>query len=794
MKKNKTRKIIAIIAGVLLIVVVLVIAFISPISKYLVEKYSVKYLGRQIKMSWMYVNPFTGSVYISHIKMYEHQNDTVFFSADGISARFAILKMLHKTYEISYLKLSKPWVRIVQNRRQMNLDDLIQKFSPDSTAPPKPDKGPVHFNLLDLAISDGEFHYEERTIPVNYFIKEVNFKSPGLRWDRDTIEGNVSLKSGPAKGSIKADFTINLKNFDYRATAVVQQFELDIIDQYLHDIANYGSFSANLDADVKAKGNLKDQLDVIASGKIGVNDFHFGKKPGDDFASFDTLLVALNEVNPKHFRYILDSMVLRKPFFKYEKYDNLDNIQTMFGKGGANYKAVKADSAKFNLIVQIADYVNTLAKNFLQSYYKIDRVAIYNADIKFDDYSIREKFGVAASPLNITANAIDRNHKRVMLSVRSGIKPYGNLGLDLSIDPKDYNQFDLNYDLQKISVPSFNPYIITYTSFPLDRGTLQLTGKWNVRDGQIQSDNHLIVLDPRTGKRLHKKDTKWIPVPLIMSLVRTPGSAIDFDIPIAGNLKDPKFKVWGAIGEVVKNIFVKPPSVAYLVHVKDEEKTVEKLLTVKWPMRSAKLNPAENKFLTKVADFLNNHAQTSISVEPLEYTEKEKEYILFFEAKKKYCLLSHKHSDQGQVKEEDSLEIDKMSVKDSAFVRFLNARYKDSLMFTIQEKCLAFVGFGVVNLAYAHLLKERKDVVEGYFRNIGEPHRVKIAQSKAFVPFDGFSYFKIDYHGDLPDDLVKAYNTMNELDEKNPRGKYKDERRKNGGVLLENREAREMGK
>ena len=29
----------------------------------------------------------------------------------------------------------------------------------------------------------------------------------------------------------------------------------------------------------------------------------------------------------------------------------------------------------------------------------------------------------------------------------------------------------------------FNPYLITYTSFPLDRGTIELNGTWNVRNG-----------------------------------------------------------------------------------------------------------------------------------------------------------------------------------------------------------------------------------------------------------------------------------------------------------------------
>jgi hypothetical protein len=741
-------------------------------------------------MSWIYVNPFTGYVHISHLKIYEYQSDTIFVKADGVSVSYGIWKMLHKTYQVNSLTLTRPWARIEKDRAQFNFTDLIQKFSQDSTKPkPAGDTIPLHLNLLDLAITDGEFHYYQPNIPINYYVKDVNFKSSGLRWNVDSITGSISLKSGPAKGDVKADFMMNLKNQDYRIAVVINRFELDLINQYLKDLANYGSFRANLDADIKASGNFKDQLNVTASGNVGINDFHFGKKPGNDFVSFDTLLVAIQEVNPKQFKYIVDSIALRKPFFKYERYDYLDNLQTMFGAGGANYKAAKADSTKFNLIVELSTYINQLAKNFLQSYYKIDRIAIYNGDIRFSDYAIREKFTIDADPLNITANAIDKSHKRIGFSLRSGILPYGSVGLDLSIDPNDYNQFDIDYGLHKVSVPSFNPYIITYTSFPLDRGTLDIDGKWTVRDGDINSDNHLLIVDPRTGKRLHKKDTKWIPVPLIMSLVRSTGNAIDFDIPIKGNLKNPKFKVWGAIKEVLTNIFVKPPSSAYLFHVKEENNAVEKLLTVKWPMRSDKLKPNEEKFLSKVADFLKGNAATSITIDPLEYTIKEKEYALFFEAKKKYCLQVDKFNDHGHIDEKDSLEIDKMSVKDSSFVRYMNKQIHDSLAFTIQDKCLAFVGEKVVDDSYNHLLRAREGVIFSYFKNAGVLDRVKINKSIAIVPFDGFSYFKINYKGDIPDDLQKAYREMNDLDQKNPREKYNKERNSLGNLLQEAKHA-----
>ena len=59
-------------------------------------------------------------------------------------------------------------------------------------------------------------------------------------------------------------------------------------------------------------------------------------------------------------------------------------------------------------------------------------------------------------------------------------------------------------------------------------------------------------------------------------------------------------------------------------------------------MRQSSLLPEQEKFVNKMVDFLINNPDASIAVYPIQYAEKEKEYIEFFEAKKKYFLLSQR--------------------------------------------------------------------------------------------------------------------------------------------------------
>lgn len=766
------KKITLIVFGSVLTMVVAIILLISPIAEYAIEKYDVKFTGRQIEMDWAIINPFTGSIHLDNVKIYELKSDSIFLSAKSLNLDVALLKLFSKTYELNEVTLTQPRGLLILNLKKLNIDDLIEKFSShDST------KGPVHFNIRGIKIIDGTFYYRDDLTPINYFIRNVNLESSGKLWNADTIFSKISFVQGIGKGTIKGSFTINANSLDYRFDAIVHAFDLNIIQQYLKDLTQYGSFTATLEANIKAIGNFSAQEDITVKGTVAVTDFHFGKNRNNDYAAFENLKVDILELSPKKNTYLFDSILLNRPYFKYERYDSLDNIQTMFGKGGANVVAATASAAKFNLVIEIARYIKVLSKNFFQSDYNIRHIDINDADLKFNDYSINEKFSVDLNPLFISADSIDKDHKRIKVSAHSQIKPYGKIWVALSINPKDSSDFDMQYHVQGVPASLFNPYIITYTSFSLDRGTLEVKGTWHVRNGNIKSDNHLILLDPRTTKRLRTADTKWLPLPLIMSFVRERGNAVDYRIPITGDLKNPKFKLQDIFLDLLTNIFVKPPTTPYGLEVNLLEVQIEKSLTWTWPMRTSSVLPAQEIFIKRIADFLKDNPTASVTVHPQQYSIKEKEYILYFEAKKKYFL----HKENASLKsfrEKDSLEVDRMFIKDPSFIKYLNKQVPDSTVFTILEQCALLVGDETANVILAQLSDRRKETFLSYFSEKKEGNQIKFLEKVIATPYNGYSFYQIEYDGQFPKSIIKAYRQMKEYNDKAPRKKFERDRRK----------------
>ncbi|CAN5412935.1 hypothetical protein BH10BAC4_BH10BAC4_21210 [soil metagenome] len=773
--KIRIKKGLAYAGGAILLAFIILLIILSPLAKYYIEKNDVKLFGREATIGWAYVNPFTGYVHFHDVKIYEMQGDSIFISATGATANFAMNKLLSKQVVIERLVVDHPRGKIVQKKDTLNFDDLIKRFSGGKSDTTSSDAW--HVTLLDTEIIGGEFHYYEKIIPINYFIKNLNIVGPGKTKDVDTLSAKFSFEDGKGKGDMKGDFTINQKTLDYRFGVDIKAFDLEIIRQYIWELINYGMFHATLDAQVKATGNFYSSDSISAKGRLFLSDFHLGKTNEDAYIAFKKLALVVDELSPVRNKFLFDSITLNSPYLKYEVFDSLDNVQALFGKKGKNITDVANQSGRFNLVIEIARYVKDISRNFFTSDFQIGTLRVSKGNFTFNDYSISEKFSMSAGPLTIRADSVNRKSKRVGIFLTSDIKPYGKANFFISINPKDSGDFDFKYNVQKVPAAAFNPYLVSMTSFPIDRGTLEINGLWNVRNGNIESKNHVLVIDPRVTKRIRNKDTKWIPMPLIMSLARDRGNVIDFEIPITGNLKHPKFHLSDVITDVIRNIFVKPATTPYRMEVKEVETEIEKSITVKWEMNQRSLTGHQLKFVKVVAEFLKSHPDASLAVHPIEYQAKEKEHILFYEAKKKYFLITH----NKQIKdftEDDSLEVDRMSAKDHALVKYISKNLSDTVMFTLQEKCMNFVGNPVVNRSFNRLVQLRKASFLKLFVENGTENQVKVKASENSIPYNGFSYFKFDYPNGMDDKLREAYDKMRELNNEEPRKRYLKERKK----------------
>jgi len=216
------------------------------------------------------------------------------------------------------------------------------------------------------------------------------------------------------------------------------------------------------------------------------------------------------------------------------------------------------------------------------------------------------------------------------------------------------------------------------------------------------------------------------------------------------------------------------------MEVKNVERELEKSLSIKWAHQKSAMSNSQEDFVDNMVDFLKENPEAKISIRPNSYELKEKEAILLFEAKKKYFLAYHQAPAPGEAFTlNDSVTVERMSIKDEGFKSYLNAQAKDSALHTAQDKAATIISQSLINTKYNNLLKARQTAFLEPFKAKNTQKQVVFLQNKNVIPFYGFSFFDISYKGDLPEDLIDAFRKMEELDREAPREEYIEKRAKN---------------
>jgi hypothetical protein len=117
-----------------------------------------------------------------------------------------------------------------------------------------------------------------------------------------------------------------------------------------------------------------------------------------------------------------------------------------------------------------------------------------------------------------------------------------------------------------------------------------------------------------------------------------------------------------------------------------------------------------------------------------------------------------------------------MSIKDKPFNEYLNKHTNSRLIFTTQGKSALLIGSNEINEQFKQLSVNRENVFKQPFIKKGVMKQVKFTDSESVLPFNGYSFYKIIYHGELPEVLLTAYSRMNELNNEVPRKAYKKDR------------------
>jgi hypothetical protein len=190
---------------------------------------------------------------------------------------------------------------------------------------------------------------------------------------------------------------------------------------------------------------------------------------------------------------------------------------------------------------------------------KIGHVTLQGGNVTFSDRSVRPSYTAELTELAGRVSGLSSTPGTTAdLDVRGSVNRSGALTILGKVNPLAKDLFaDVQVSLAGFELPPASPYTGKYAGYGISKGKLDLSLDYKIAGGKLDAKNK-VVLDQFTfGDKVESPDAVNLPVRLAVALLKDRHGVIDIDLPIAGSLQDPEFKIWGAVLKVLGNLVVK---------------------------------------------------------------------------------------------------------------------------------------------------------------------------------------------------------------------------------------------
>jgi hypothetical protein len=708
--------------GIILALLIAVLIFISPITKYMIEKNSVEWTGRQIRMVQLSINLFNGKVNISGFKLFEPDPNTVFVGFEHLLVDVDLRKLFDQQYRIEQLKVTGPRIRVIQNGDRFNFSDLIDRFASD-TAAAETDTAPVQYYLERIEILGGKLDYTNSDFSVDAQLRQIDLNCPAFAWNTTLLDlgYRFSLNSG---GLFAGKLNLNLNDLVYIHDFRIDNFNLAVMYPYLTPYMKIKAFEGLFSADLKTRGNFNDPEAVAVKGTAGIYKANLTDENGKRVAGFNLFNIAIDSLNLRSNIWNFGNILVDAPYFRYEMFpatDNFTRLMVPAGNGMTAAEVAETDTAgspsQFNPFILMAEYVKTLAEQLIITDYRIKRFSVVGGVVDFRDHTLHEEFSLNLHDFYFDVQQINPDKGRATADFSTSVNRNGFIMAQIAINPLDFLDFRVAYEMKNVAVIDYNPYSIFHVATPFSKGKLNYKGVVEVKDHKIKMDNDLFVEKIYAGKKVKNQTAMDIPVRLALAIMRDKHGNITLVVPVEGDLDDPKFNYWKIIGQVLKNLIVKAVAAPGKLFTSVFGGSEEDFKEIKFDYTQTLLTEKQMSQLKKLGTVITEKPELIIDFRQVADTAKELEYLAYFEASKRYYFETVRHQPvPDSLTAEEFAAVAAINRSGAEFRDWLDAKVKldNPEMVSTLDKCILFIGLPNLQTIQSARMERRNRGLERY--------------------------------------------------------------------------------
>ncbi len=547
--------------------IVLLFAFIlavaSPAAKYVVNNYGEQILGRQLHVDRVIINPYWGGVTINGFECKELNGETNFVSFDRLYVQIALPQLVVKRVTLRHIHLDGFNGQVLKNNDKVNFSDIIERFSKKDTIQPEDaTKSGWKVKLKDIRINNSNIRYRDVISDKQWKLEDLSLHVPGLYFDN--TQTNAGIEFGlPTGGRVGIIAGMKLQSNRYAVKLNLHDVHTDVVLPLVQDYLAVSGLGAVVNGSVHVDGSLDVITNILLTGNLAMSGLSLRDSRNNEVAALEELRMVISKGDVARNTYILDSLTISGLTASYEVHEGWNTLTRLIKS-----KESRETSAIESLNDTVAPAPKQASKPLV---WMAKRVTLTGHDITYHDYSKKNDWAYSIKTLNVKGQNIASNGRN-SVNLQATLPNDGQIKADV-VGGLDLKTQDTRMDLRisGVHLEDFSALCRNYTGYPLEGGILMLDSHMEVENAKLSGNNRIEIDHPRVGKKekFSKAPYKNIPVRLGFNLLTSAQDIILLDVPVSGDVTNPKFNLRKVIGRAVLKVFFGP-----LMGVNDRNKSL----------------------------------------------------------------------------------------------------------------------------------------------------------------------------------------------------------------------------
>jgi uncharacterized protein involved in outer membrane biogenesis len=483
-----------------------------------------------------------------------------FLNIPSLAIKNTSVDLLKQTVTVGDLSTAQGTVLVVRSHDgEINLTKLLPRTTAAAASLANvPATRPWTVKATAVSMDQYRIQFTDETPsePVNVTVEDVTLKAENVSTAENQPAGKVALALRLDKGTVSVEGSASVAPVAADLQVAVKEIDIRPFQPYLQENVKVTLTGGLVSTTGRLELSIKDPqgLQATFTGESSLAKFGAVERTtANDLLKWESLALQDLAVGYKPHTHHAQNVALAD-FFAHIiiQPDGRLNLQEIMATG---QPAKSADQPKPRPAAATTEPAAPAVTQDVQ----IEELTMQGGRVEFQDRTLKPNYTASMTEIGGRVSGLSSAETSLAdVELRGKMNDSAPLEITGKVNPLKRDLFvDLRARFTGMDLSPTSPYSGKYVGYVIEKGKLSFDLKYLIDKDKLNSENKVFIDQFTFGEKVNSPDATSLPVKLAVALLKDRKGEIHLDIPVTGNLDDPKFSVFSIVLQVIGNLITK---------------------------------------------------------------------------------------------------------------------------------------------------------------------------------------------------------------------------------------------